>query len=241
MKFHSDPETKFIDSITIAIAVVGLLILASALIGCGSVQEDYRYSDVDPGSMTVLYVPGLEETLSPIGSNEWNCGLRALALIREGAEAPWNPIEIEHQVANDLPIRDAFGWEGMSTKEVDLTAKRMGMRSRVYLSTAFDDLWDGVREGFPAVVLTQDGIRDNGVSEVKSFHWVAVVGVAQSADKARYLIVVAVNSGKRQLLPESDFRRLVWWDVGGVTDSLMTGSGTRPGTSIRLDTRHLVQ
>jgi hypothetical protein len=124
---------------------------------------------------------------------------------------------------------------------MDATAKRMGMRSRVYLSTAFDDLWDGVREGLPAALLTQDGIRDNGVSEVKVLHWVAVVGVAQSPDKARYLIVVATSTGKRKLLPEADFRRLVWWDVGGFTESFVTGSGVRPGTSIRLDTRHLAQ
>ena len=241
MTRYSDPETRFIDSISIAIAGMGLLLLISALIGCGSVQEDYRYSEVDPGNMTVLYVPGLEEALSPIGPNEWNCGLRALALIREGAESPWDPIEIEHDVATNLPIRDYIGWEGMTTQEVDATAKRMGMRSRVYLSTAFDDLWDGVREGLPAALLTQDGIRDNGVSEVKVLHWIAVVGVAQSPDKARYLIVVALNSGKRQLMPEGDFRRLVWWDVGGVTESLVTGGGIRPGTSIRLDLRHLAQ
>lgn len=222
-------------------AVFASIIILLFSVGCGSVEDRYTFYDFDPDKMTTLYIPGLEDNPSPYGVNEWNCGLRAVGLIRDAAPAPWDAAALEQRVVAELPVRDAFGWEGMGTAEVVATAQRTGMKTRLNLSTGFEDLWDGIRAGFPSVLLIQSGTMTNGVTETRLLHWVPVVGVAQGANKARYLIVVALDDGTRQLLPESDFRGLVWWKLSGATEAMAAGSDVRPGTSIRLDTRHLAQ
>jgi len=215
------------------------ILAALAAVGCGSLQDDYHYTNLDPGTMDVLYAPGQSDSASPIESTNWNCGLRAIALLRQGASNDWDWDGLSQYVATDLPIRDWFGWEGMGSPEMVATAQRAGLRARLNQNTAWEDLWETVEAGDAAVILTQDGSRENAISETKAFHWVAVTGIAQSKDGEQFLIVAPLADGQRKLLPRSDFRRLVWWHADGMTESVVTGAGIRPGTSLRISYAHL--
>lgn len=216
-----------------------IVALVLSALACGASRDDYVYSDLDPGTMDVDYVPGMASAQSPYESNEWNCGLRAVSLIRAGIDSPWDPVGLEHYVAEELPLRSWGVDEGMGTAEVNATAQRAGFRTRVNINTAFEDIWEGIEDGYPAALLTQDGVRDDGYTHNKILHWVPVVGIAAASTGERYLIVVPTASGKRRLLPKADFRQLVWWSMDGFSGAAVEGAGIRPGTSIRLDLRTL--
>jgi predicted small lipoprotein YifL len=215
-----------------SLITIAILTLATA---CGS-EDDLV---LPPAATTAVKMhwtqPEFEKSTNPIAASDWNCGLRAVAALRAASDRPWDPAALERQTRQDLPLRAAGAWEGMSTNEVALVVQRAGLRSRTNLSTAFDDIWEASLDGDPSILLVEDGVtRVAKIATARGLHWIAVVGIGLDAEGRRGLIVLNRADDEPSWLGEDIFRSILWWHADGFTAAFLAGAGVRPGTSLRV-------
>lgn len=213
-----------------------LAILALAFLAACGTEDGIYYPPATTTAAEIHWTrPELETSPSPLAASDWNCGLLAVARIRAARPDAWDPAALERQTRQDLPLRAAGAWEGMSTNEVALVAQRAGLRARTNLSTAFDDIWEASLEGDPTILLTADGTTTvAGMATARALHWVAVVGIGLDTAGNRGLIIMDRADEQRSWLAEGQFRRAAWWTADGFTAAFLSGANVRPGTSLRV-------